>query len=320
MLRLNRLVALAAVSVLGTAAALPAYADGFPDHPITIVVPFSAGGTTDLITRALADSMGKVLGGDMIVANQAGAAGAVGTAHVAKARADGYTVGMLPAGPLTTQPYIQHLAYSPDSFRYVCLVYSDPQALVVRKNSPFKTIKQFVEYAKANPGKLTFATTGAGTIPHLGMVELEKDAGVELVHVPYQGESNILTNLLGGFVDSMVAHPAFVENNPDSLRAIAVMAPKRMPEYPDLPTFAEAGYPVDATVWGGLGVPRDTPEPIVQKLEAACKTATSSSSYLAKLKNLRMPQAYMGSTEFTTFVRSQYKQNGELLKAAGLVK
>ena len=320
MLRVYRLVALAAVSVSAFAVALTSYAGGFPDRPITIVVPFSAGGSTDLIARALADSMAKSLGGNVIVANQAGAAGTVGTAHAAKARADGYTVGMLPAGPLTTQPYIQHLSYSPESFRYVCLVYSDPQALVVRKNSPFKNLKDVVEYAKAQPGKLTFATTGAGTIPHLSMVEFQKDAGVQLVHVPYQGEANILTNLLGGFVDSMVAHPAFVESNPDTLRAIAVMAPKRMPEYPDVPTFAEEGYPVNATVWGGLGVPKETPDAVVKKLEGACEAATSSSSYLAKMKNLRMPKAYMGSKEFTEFVHGEYVRNGQLLKAAGLVK
>ncbi|MBS0327921.1 MAG: tripartite tricarboxylate transporter substrate binding protein [Proteobacteria bacterium] len=316
----KRVVAFAVVSLVGLAAALPVRAESYPDHPITIAVPFTAGGTTDLITRALTDAMGAAMHASFVVVNWTGAAGAVGTARVAKARPDGYTVGMLPVGPLTSQPYIQHLSYSPESFKYVCLVYSDPQALVVRKNSPFETVKQVVDYAREHPGKLTFATTGAGTIPHLGMVEFAADAGINLVHVPYQGEANILTNLLGGFVDSMVAHPAFVESNPDSLRAIAVMAPKRMPEYPNLPTFAEAGYPVNATVWGGLAVPKDTPEPVVEKLESACRTATSSGSYVARLKNQRMPQAYMGSKEFTAFVLSQYQQTGKLLKSAGMLK
>lgn len=319
-MRIPATLVVAALSLCSLSLPARSLAADYPDHAVTIVVPFSAGGTTDLVTRALAENMSKPLGTDVVVDNKVGAAGTIGTADVARARPDGYTVGMLPVGPLTTQTHLRHLPYRPDSFDYVCMVYSDPQALVVRKDSRFKTLKDFVDYAKAHPDKITFATTGPGTIPHLGMLQLENDAHIRLVHVPYKGEANILTAILGNHIDAMVAHPAFVADNADSLRALAVMAPERMTQYPDLPTFKEEGYPVDAIVWGGLAVPKRTPQSAVEKLSSACKAATSSETFQGRLKNLKMPAKYMGHDEFSAFVKKEYELNGKLLKQAGLVK
>ncbi len=310
-------IACATMLLVGTTAV----AATFPASPVTLVVPFAAGGSTDLMTRALAVEMTKFLKQEVVVVNKAGAGGTIGTAEVAAAKNDGYTVGMLPVGPLTTQPHLRRLPYSDNSFDYVCLVYSNPQVLLVKKDSPYKNVADFVADAKQHPGKIKYGSSGAGSVPHIAFVALAQAENIDVVHVPHKGDADSLTSLLGGYIAAFITHSTFLSSNSDSVRGLGLMYDKRMPSAPDLPTFAEQGAPpLSFQVWGGLAVPKGTPAPVVATLEKGCETAVKSDSFRAQMAKLQTPEAYMGSTQFSAFVKSEYERNGELLRKAGLKK
>lgn len=309
------------VSGLVAAASPAAVAADFPTRPVSIVVPFAAGGTTDLIARLLGSEMSKVLGQNVITVNKAGGSGVIGALEVANARNDGYLLGMLPIGPLTTQPNLQRLQYGPDSFDYVCMVYSNPQILIVRNDAPFKTAAELIDYAKKNPGKLNYGSTGIGSVPHLAVVALAKEVGIDLFHVPYKGESDELAGILGGHITMFVGHPTFLTSNPATLRGLALLAKSRLKEYPNLPTLAEQGGPaLSFEVWGGLVAPKGAPAPVIASLENACRSATSADEFRKRLEALNTPVSYAGSKSFSAFVTAEYERNGRLLRGSGLGK
>lgn len=295
-----------------------AQAASYPERPVKIIVPFSAGGTTDLITRSLAAELSDVLGSDVVVENKTGAAGTLGTADVARSKPDGYTIGMLPVGPLTTQPHLRKLPYSLDSFDYICQIYSSPQVLAVQKESPFESVDDFRGYAKENPGEIKFGTTGPGTIPYLAMLSFSQKEDIKIVDVPFQGEANILTALLGGHITAMVSHAAFVVDHAETVKAIGIMAPKRSTDLPDLKTFKEQGVDLVSTVWGGLAVPKGVPQDALETLEEACKTAVASPRLQERMEKLKTPLAYMDSKEFTAFVDAEYQHNRTALEQADI--
>lgn len=307
------------LTALLLAAATTAGAQNFPERPLTMVVPFGAGGSTDLIARALAQEMGKVLGQQVVVVNKAGGGGAIGAAEVANAKPDGHVIGMMPVGPLTTQPNLRKVPYSPASFEPVCRVYSNPQVVLVHRSSPLKTVQDMVAEAKRNPGKLNYASPGTGSVPHLAMQALAKASGMELVHVPYKGEADALQALVGGHVTMFVAHPTFLAAHAQTLRAMAVLAPTRLKEYPDLPTLQEVGgAPLHFEVWGGLVATRGTPAPVVAALERACATGTSAEAFRKQLETLATPVLYQDGKAFGAFVAQEFERNGRLLREAGI--
>ena len=264
------------VSSLLTLASPVAAAAEFPTRPLNLVVPFGPGGTTDVLARGLGAEMAKLLGQSVVIVNKAGASGSIGATEVANAAKDGHTLGMLPVGPLTTQPNLRRLTYGPESFDYVCLVYSNPQLLLVRTDSPYKTFGDLVAHAKQNPGKLNYGSSGIGSVPHLAVVALANAAQINVFHVPHKGEADALVSILGGHITMFVSHPTFLTSHPDKLRALFVMAPNRLADHPNLPTLAEQGGPaLSFEVWGGLVVPKGTPAPALAALESACKAGTS---------------------------------------------
>lgn len=301
------------------AAATAASAQTFPDRPLTMLVPFGAGGSTDLIARALAQEMGKTLGQQVVVLNKAGAGGAIGAAEVANAKPDGHFIGMLPVGPLTTQPNLRKVPYSPASFEPVCRVYSNPQVVLVHKNAPIKTVQDLVAEAKRNPGKLNYASPGTGSVPHLAMQALAKATGMDLVHVPYKGEAEALQALVGGQVTMFVAHPTLVAAHAQTVRPMAVMAPARLKEYPDLPTLVEAGGPpLHFEVWGGLVATKGTPPAALAALERACRSGTDAEAFRKQLDTLNTPVLYQDAKAFGAFVAAEFERNGRLLRESGI--
>ena len=220
-----------AITVAAGVAATAASAE-FPSKAVSIVVPFGAGGSTDLLTRALAVEMGRTLKQEVVVVNKAGGAGTIGTAEVAAAKNDGYTLGMLPVGPLTTQPHLRRLPYSAASFDYVCLVYSNPQALLVKKDSPYRTVTDFVADAKKHPGKIKYGSSGAGSVTHIAFVAFARGAGIDVVHVPHKGDADNLNSLLGGHIDAFITHTAFLASNAESVRGVGLMTEKRQANLP----------------------------------------------------------------------------------------
>ena len=305
---------LAVVSPFATAAE-------FPARPLNLVVPFGPGGTTDVLARGLGAEMAKALGQSVVIVNKVGASGSIGATEVANAAKDGHTLGMLPVGPLTTQPNLRRLTYGPESFDYVCLVYSNPQLLLVRTDSPYKTFGDLVAHAKQNPGKLNYGSSGIGSVPHLAVVALANAAQINVFHVPHKGEADALVSILGGHITMFVSHPTFLTSHPDKLRALFVMAPNRLADHPNLPTLAEQGGPaLSFEVWGGLVVPKGTPAPALAALESACKAGTSSENFRRQMETLQTPVRYLDGKSFASFVAAEFERNGRLLRDSGIPK
>jgi tripartite-type tricarboxylate transporter receptor subunit TctC len=215
------------------------------NRPVTVVVPFAAGGGTDITTRAMQSGLTDALDANIVVKNTAGAGGTLGVGEVARARADGRTLGMAPVGPLTTQPHLRALPYNIDSFDYICLAYSAPTVIAVAKDAPFSTLEEMVSHAKANPGEVTFAVQAIGSVPHIAGLALAEAAGIEMTYLPVNGDGPALKALLDGTADVFIPHVSFFSSNAEQLKSLAMLQSERLKEQPDLATAAEQGYDLD---------------------------------------------------------------------------
>ena len=264
-------------------AALPAFAD-YPERAITAIVPFPAGGSTDTMGRAAAEVMSGILGIDIAVTNVGGGAGTVGTAQIARARPDGYTIGVIPAAPLINQPHMRETPYTIENFDYICALFDSPQALAFAPDSQFSTLAEMVDYARANPGALTYGSPGPGSLPHLAMEVFLDEVDVEIEHVPFQGDGPGVTSLMGGHIDMYMA---IFSNVPRyELDAVAIFAEERVAAAPDVPTSIEQGFQTTASWWGGIFAPQGLPEDVLATLESACEQTANSSEFTEILGNL----------------------------------
>jgi tripartite-type tricarboxylate transporter receptor subunit TctC len=265
-------------------------AGNYPERNITIVVPFSAGGPTDTVTRMISDPMAKELGGKIVVQNVEGAGGTVAAGQVARGEADGYTVLMHHIGMSTAPALYKNLEYKPlESFKTVGLVTEVPMTIVARKDFEPKTLQELVTYVKANKDKVTLANAGIGAASHLCGLLFQTGAGVKLQEVPYEGTGPALTDLVGGQVDFMCDQTTNTSGqiSAGKVKAYAVTTPERVKSLPDLPTTAEAGLPqVEVSVWHGLYVPKDTPDEVVQKLSEALKVALADQGVIDQMAKL----------------------------------
>ena len=314
--------ATAALALLGFAAGAVAQ-DAYPTQPIRLIVPFPAGGAIDIISRNVSAAMGKELGQPVVVDNRAGAGGNIGTDAVAKAKPDGYTVlagtsathGVNPA----LYPKIPYSAQK--DFIPVSYWGGVPNVLVVSKASGITSLEQLIAMAKREPDKLTYGSAGNGTSLHLAGEMFQRAAGVKLVHVPYKGGAPATTDLLGGSITMMFDTVAVSLPNlrAGKLVALAVAAPQRHFALPDVPTFAEKGFPsVDSSTWTGLFVPKQTPAPIVRKLEAASTAALKQPEVEKALKASGVQEQMMTSEQFARFVDGEMAKWGKLVKETGV--
>lgn len=295
-------------------------AQAFPEKTVTIIVPFGAGGGTDITTRTLATSMAKALGGDIVVKNTAGAGGTIGAAEVSRAKADGYTIGMMPVGPMTTQPHLRKLPYDPDSFDYICQAYSAPSALIVRKDSPFNTLNDMIDYARANPGKLNFGIQAVGSIPHVAGLGILAATGIKYEFIPFKGSAPTFKAMLDGTVDMFVAHISFLTKNADQVKSIAMLMDYRVDTAKELPTAKDQGISLHFPIWGGIVAPKGIPAEARKKLESACEAGMKSKDFGDRMAKLRMPVTYLNGIDFKAFVNSEFAKNESLLEKAGLKK
>ncbi|MEH1164078.1 tripartite tricarboxylate transporter substrate-binding protein [Micromonospora sp. CPCC 205539] len=265
-------------------------AASFPDQNITIVVPFSAGGPTDTVTRMIAEPMAAKLGTKIVVQNVEGAGGTVGAGEVARADPDGYTVLMHHIGMSTAPALYKSLGYKPlEDFETVGLVTEVPMTVVARKDFAPATLPDLVAHVKANANKVTLANAGIGAASHLCGLLFQTAAGVKLQEVPYQGTGPALTDLVGGQVDFMCDQTTNTSGQiaAGKVKAYAVTTPERVKSLPDLPTTAEAGLPqLKVSVWHGLYVPAGTPQEIVQKLSEALKVALADQGVIDQMAKL----------------------------------
>lgn len=312
-----RLLVAAALGGLVTVAQAST-ASAFPDRPVTMVVPFSAGGGTDITARTLAGPMAEALGSELLVKNTDGAGGTIGTAEVAAARADGYTIGIMPVGPMTTQPHLRKLPYSPESFDYICLAYSAPSSIVVRSDSPFNNLADMIDYAKANPGKLNFGVQAIGSIPHVAGLGLVDATGIDMAFIPFKGSAPTFKAMLDGSVDMFVAHISFLTQNADQVKSIAMLSDEPVSTAPDLETAKQQGIPLNFPIWGGLVAPKGIPAEARDALESACKEGMNAQAFGDRMAELRMPVSFMTGSEFKAFVEAEFERNAKLLANAGL--
>src|SRR5215470_16686071 len=273
------------VTLLAGATALPFIGpsstqaqSGYPDRPITLIVPYAAGGGNDVVARAIAEPMGKTLGQPLVIENRGGGGGSIGTRQVAKAAPDGYTLGLGGTGTLAIDPTLYpNVGYDPrKDFVPVGLIATSPLIILVNGSVAAQNVQQLIALAKAQPGKLNYASAGSGSGIHLGTVLFAESAGIEITHIPYKGTAPALTDLLGGHVQIFFSSlpPAIGLVKEGKLRALGVTGLKRSASFPDVPTVAEQGLPgFEAVLHYGIVAPAGTPRAIVDKLNAALCTA-----------------------------------------------
>ncbi|HRO81078.1 tripartite tricarboxylate transporter substrate binding protein BugE [Alicycliphilus denitrificans] len=291
-LRRTLLSTLAACAAAAAFAPLArAQADGYPNRPVKLIVPFAPGGSTDMVARLLADKLSTVLGKAVVVDNKGGAGGSIGADAIAKAAPDGYTIGMATVSTHGANPALYaKLPYDAvKDFAPITNVMSVPSVFVVHPGVPARTMQEFVALAKAQPGKYTFASPGTGSLGHANIENFMHLAGIELLHIPYKGAGQAMTDALAGQVNAMTDNlPSTLPNiQSGKLRPLAVLALKRSPVLPDVPTYAELGYPgMGDGGWFGLVAPAGTPKEIVTRLNAAAHKAMAMPDYLEKQRSI----------------------------------
>jgi tripartite-type tricarboxylate transporter receptor subunit TctC len=309
------------VAALLLGAEVPGYGQDFPVKPITFVIPYPAGGSTDLTGRALANAAKNYLGQPIICENKGGGGGTVGPSLVIAKPPDGYTLG-ISSGAVTIAWHMGKLNFNPleDStpiIRYTSYVFG----MVVRADSPWKTIQEFVKYAKENPGKITYGTPGVGTNPHLAMEELGLLTGVKLVHMPFKGGAEAATALLGGHIDAVSDSTSWGPMvDAGKFRLLVTYAPQRMPKYPEVPTLREAGFDMVYSSPLFLIGPKGMPKPIVTKLHDAFKKSLDDPDYLSILKKYDMTLNYLGPEDLDKAIRQESEQIKRVVKNLGLDK
>jgi tripartite-type tricarboxylate transporter receptor subunit TctC len=298
-----------------------AQAPVFPVKPIKLIIAFPAGGPTDITMRALADGAGKALGQPVIVENKPGAGGTLPAQALQTAPADGYTVAQIPLGVFRL-PYTTRLTWDPiKDISYVLNVTGYAFGLVVPADSPLKSWTHFVGYAKANPGRLSYGSTGTLTSPHLTMEQVAQKAGLQLQHVPYKGSADLMQAVLGGHVMAAADSTGFAPQvEAGKLRVLNTWGDKRLDKFPDAPTLKELGLDIVQNSPFGIGAPRGTSPEVVKRLHDGFKQAMEQPAYLDALKRYDMVPIYMSSAQYRKFAEETFVREKALIEKLGLAK
>ena len=323
-MRLFKLVALPIVVIAALLSPILSLAQSnYPNKPINFIVPYGAGGGADSRSRQIAQKMSVILSQPIIVDNKPGAGGNIGTEFISRAAPDGYTIGMGNFAPMAVNKTLfGNLRYDPESdLTPIVLVEKGPLVLVVNPASPYKTVKEIVDAAKAKPGELTFSSGGIGGSHQLSAELFKQSAGIDMIHVPYKSGSAGLTDLMAGNVTMMFdqMYSAMPSIKAEKLRAIAITSKKRSPLLPNIPSFAEVGYPkVEVLNWQGLIAPKGTPKAIIDKLNAAANEALKD----PQLRELMLSQGNEigGGTpaDFATLIKSESAKWSAVVKTANI--
>ena len=314
-------IAQAATLLIATTGLAQSQSD-YPNKPVKIIVPFPPGGTSDVMARMVADELTKSLKQPFIIENIAGAGGIVGTDRALKMPADGYTLIQTGVGQSAVAHGLDpNLKYnSMTDFIHISQINSGPNVLVVNPATPYKSVKDVVDYAKANPGKLDYGFTHAAS-GHMAMQLFKQTAGIYMTGIPYRGGGPMMTDILGGTTPMMFINQdsALPHVKAGKLRALAVTSAQRNPLYPDVPTIAESGYKgFEALSWSGMSVIKGTPQPIVDKLEAAIAQAMQSDAIKQRMGAVGFVIPAQGSKPYTAFVKKEIDTWTRVIKTAGI--
>src|SRR5260221_5866936 len=315
---------IAACALAALCVSMPALAqDAYPAKPIKLIVPFPPAGGTDVLSRALAQTITNSTRWVFVIDNRPGAGGNIGLDAAAKSPPDGYNIAMGQTANLAVNPaFYSSMPFDPlKDFEPIALVSSQPLILVVNTSSPYKTLKELVTAAKAKPGQLNMGSPGSGTIGHVGGELFQRRAGVKFAHIPYKGAGPAVTDLMGGSLDLYFGNSQSVDAlvKGGRLRALAVTSPKRLKNLPGVPTIAESGYPgFEAATWSGLVAPKGTPKAIVERLNAETNKALKNSEMIAKLDSDGSEPLGGSPQRFADFMKSEHAKWGAVIKEAGI--
>lgn len=319
----NSPLKLASALVLGAAMLGGTASAQYPERPVNMVVPFSAGGPTDTVARSLAEAMRPSLGETVLVENKGGAGGTIGVTQVARSKPDGHTILLMHIGFSTAQSLYKNPGYTSDSFEPIGLVLDVPMTIIARSDFPANDIKELVEYIKANPDKVSLANAGIGAASQLCGTMLTSAIGVDLLTVPYKGTGPAMNDLLGKQVDIMCDQTTNTSQHikAGTVKAYAVTSKERVPTLPDLPTMQESGYDgFEVGIWHGMWAPKGTPQPALDKLQAALKAGLADKAFQDRMAGLgaNLLPDRANPEALTAHVNQQVPQWAELFKKAGI--
>jgi len=311
-----------AIVLMGVVPAGAARAQAYPAKPIRLIVPFTPGGSQDVIGRLFAQKVGEALGQQIVVENKAGAGGQIATQEVARAAPDGYTLLLSTGAQMAIEPSLNpKVGYDPmKDFVHVVHLADAPLVLLATPALPVGSVKELVALSKAKKGEVNTASTGNGTYTHLTIELFKAASGADLTHIPYKGAAPAFTDVLGGQVQTMFTTTASAQpyTSTNRLKALAVTSPRRSPMLPDVPTFAEAGVPIDVSVWVGIAAPAGTPPAIVDRLNAEFNKALAAPEVKARLATLGVDPVGGGAAAFAQYVRSDGERWAKIIKSAGI--
>jgi len=294
----------------------------WPAKPITIVVPFVAGGTTDIVARIVAQALSERLHQSVVVENVGGAGGTLGASNAARAPADGYTIFMATVAHTMAPGIYKKLSYDFEKdFEPITIAASVPNILIVNPSLPAKSVPELIAYIKANPGKVNYGSAGVGSTEHMSGALFRSLAGLDIVHVPYRGGAPMLADLVAGHIQMSIetsgAATPFIKGG--QVRALAVSPAKRSALFPDLPTLAETGLPgYDVTTWYGVLVPKGTPQPVRDKLYGELTDILQSPDVVARLRDIGAEPGGQSPQQFASFIRAETEKWTRLAKDAGI--
>ncbi|MBG9389422.1 tripartite tricarboxylate transporter substrate binding protein [Caenimonas aquaedulcis] len=322
---MKRRIVLAASALLLSAAGL-AQAQTYPTKPITMIVPFPPGGLADIVARPVAEAMSRDLGQPVVIENRAGAGGGIGMAYVSKAPADGYTI-LMSLSSLTVLPEADVVLgraqmYALNSLRPIARFTADPTVLAVRADAPWKTVKDFVEDAKAHPGTINYGSSGNYGTMHVPMEILAQQAGMKMTHVPYTGAAPAVVALLGGQIQALSTGPATVLQHVKAgkVRVLAHWGTGKLESMPDVPSLKDSGYNAEYAQWSGLFIPANTPDAVAQRLRAAARAAAADAKVKDIILNAGSPVLYQDTPDFEKYVQADAKRMADVVKKIGKVE
>ena len=307
------LTSLGSATLLAAAPRL-AFAQAYPDRPITFICPWPAGGTADITMRALCTAASKVLGQAIVVENRTGASGMLGLKAMATARPDGYTIGQIPIS-VTRFSQLGTVQLDPlKELTYIARTSGQTFGIAVRADAPWKTLKDFVAAAKAAPARLTYGSAGIGGATHVGMEEFALAAGIQLNHIPYKGGAPALQDLLGGQVDALADSSSWAPHvKAGKLRLLATWGEKRTQDFPDVPTLKEQGFDVVVDAPNGIGAPKGLDPAIAARLREAFRQAAASPEFVAACDKIDAPLMYLDGPDYEKYVATVYRKETVLI-------
>jgi tripartite-type tricarboxylate transporter receptor subunit TctC len=301
----------------------PAWAQTYPVRPVSLIVPSAPAGTTDITARMVSESLSPLLGQQFVVENVAGASGNIGNARVSRAAPDGYTLLMSYSGYHVANPHLfKNITWDPiNGFDPIGLAVKAPHVIMCAKKLPVRTLAEFLAYAKTNPGKLTYASSGIGSIQHIGGEQLKQVAGIEMVHVPYRGAGPAMNDLLGGNVDLFITTPpsAVGQLSAGTVTGLALAAGERHPLLPNLPTAAEAGLKdYELVAWFGMFAPKGLAPAVKARLIPALESVVKRPEFKSKIEQQGAYAVHLGPEELTKLVRDELAYWGNIISKAGI--